>query len=250
MNLIIRGDLISIPKYVIKKIPYFQSLNQAISCETMDENEMESNTEFNTIKIDVLSPELVILIIDFFRNDTKLSVFKANLTNKFDENCIKRHLQYLGLDELFKKIFYTCSHKIFFDKLVVCDIIKTIEHNIQEFCIVTYNGNLIQLCSFDISTDYFDHGWDAYEKITIKQVYFDITNTMIRINDKINKNKKNQIMIHFESGIYYLKENVIENNGSFFIDFKDYVTSKSDVPASVFPYMWLLYELNSYISAK
>lgn len=245
MNLIIRGDQVQITEYVIEQIPFIKSLYLAMSKDRMVETD-----ESQIIRINTLSPQIVSLIVEYFRNDTKLNVFKEMLNEQFDENCIKKHLQYLGLNELFNNMYYGCSDKHIMGKLVICDIIKTIEQNIQEFCIVTYNGNLIPLCSFTTSTEFMDY--EKYEKITIDTIYLNIENTMIRINSKINKNKNNDTMIHFESGDSFLRDRVIENNRSYFVDSMDCLSTgnHSYNGLNAFPYSWLLRQLKSIQTEK
>ena len=136
MNVNLRGENINIPKYVVDKIPYFESL---YSCES------ECDISLNS-----LSPRFMQILIEYFINDKKLDEFKYIVGEEFDEQYINTQLIYLGLKELYDDLNgrYRSAYKIINDKIAIYDVIRTAdqEYNIT-YCGVTYDGSLISLFS-------------------------------------------------------------------------------------------------------
>src|SRR5438552_8395090 len=119
MILNIRGKRIEIPRYVATQIPFID----ALKCES---NEI--------IEVNTLSPRFLDIIIDYVRDEQKLSFLKTTLEREFDVENIQKYLKYLGMKETFDMLYenkqmsliycticVNCRGKLFDIPLIVID---------------------------------------------------------------------------------------------------------------------------------
>jgi len=91
MILRVRGDVIQIPDFVVQQIPFTSALS--------------SSEEKDILDIDTISPRFFTLIVEYLKNGQKLSFLRSVLEREFDQENIKIYLKYLGMDDIYNKLY-------------------------------------------------------------------------------------------------------------------------------------------------
>lgn len=210
MNLIVRGESINVPEYVIDRIPYIKTY--ILSKNEVYDLENNDSDQYQSLEIDSVSPKFISLLIQGIKNENKPSYMKTLFENYFEEEDIKKYLQFLQINDL-HNLYYSEiplePHKIN-GRLLIDKILNYISHLVY----VLSNNDLVN------SRD--------------NNKYFDIRNTIIRIpGEKIMvKNDHNYIgcvpftrKVYNTDKYYYLVscDKVIEYNGKYWMNIEDYI---------------------------
>jgi len=107
MDFYIRDELITVPEYIVNKIPFLQTLKSTIQEDKTPENLAQEKSS-RILTINSLSPRLFKIIIDYSKNDYKIYLLMRLLYEQFANDIIKQNLGYLCLEELYNNLHLQC----------------------------------------------------------------------------------------------------------------------------------------------
>jgi hypothetical protein len=105
MKISVRDILIDISEDISDKIPFLETLNSAQHSDETNTNEI--------INLDSISPEILMIIIDHFKENTKIHKLGKTLFDQYDIKIIEQNFKYLGLHELCATV--TVNYNIYND---------------------------------------------------------------------------------------------------------------------------------------
>jgi hypothetical protein len=171
MEICVRDELITVPEYVIKKIPFFQTLKFAIEeSKTLEMSAQEKSS--NVLTFDSLSPRFLKIIIDYFKNDYEIDVLVTMLYGQFENNIIKQNLGYLCLEELYGGLYFLHHGILANGKLVIRYV--TTRYYRHDTC---YYVELLTRQEIELGNKYDQSSSHKNE------IFFDIYNTKIILDE-------------------------------------------------------------------
>lgn len=100
----VRGVPINIPNLVIEQIPLLDILVSKLSEHVTDAKEDHKISQEETI-LDSMSPNFLKYLVEFVRNEQKITYLQTVLENEFEKSLIKEWLTDLKMDYLVKKMY-------------------------------------------------------------------------------------------------------------------------------------------------
>ncbi len=94
------GKLIIIPNNIARQIPYFEALIFT----------SEGAKDKIIVVSETISPRFLKIIINHIRNKQKTEFLKSLLEREFEDETIKEQLKYLGMKDMFDKLYPTPEH--------------------------------------------------------------------------------------------------------------------------------------------
>ena len=228
LKLKIRDVIIEVSEYISKCIPFFHIL-------------FSEKTDL-IVEVNEVAPNFVNHLIDFFRNQKKIDDLKKKLESEFDTTDCKLFLKYLGMNDLYKKL-YDPVHEIN-GKLIVNLLNKKYIINEYKKCLL-YSDSDISL----LRKDKYMDGIDRMVSLVTKNSYklsdgstvsdIDPDNTLHKIYDVILEDTNNYMcvmretkrwtdMTRFHMDIYkakyYInKEHIVMSRGSYYVVMRIYL---------------------------
>jgi len=171
MDIIVGGIIMTIPIYIVKKIPYLSILYSAKSDEM--------------ICLD-RSPKFLGIIIEFIRDQQSLDSLKTLLMKEFEDTVIKENLKYLGMDQLLNKLYDYSPSRMINGRYVV-NTVQILSYSHTTYCkCINHDDDDKEI--FDYADKLYEGYIALYNNGEIIENYtLGINNTIKRINVKDKK---------------------------------------------------------------
>lgn len=170
MEICVRDELIKVPGYVLKKIPFLRTLNFAIQSDKIPKTTMNENT----LTIDSLSPRFLKIIIDYSKNDYGNDLLVRLLYGQFSNDIIKQNLGYLCLEELYNNL-YLRRYGISTNRQIVIKDVFVFEHPGETH----YTAKLLNDTKIELGKISRAWGYSYTQQLQFFTIYLNIYDTEI-----------------------------------------------------------------------